>query len=291
MTLNEKINWANLLIAFGISYAILTNYREYKTLKKIYTAVNSPESVPSGKDVILINKIKNEVLDNIEKSDLFNKFGKQFVLDSIRNTSFKIVDTIDFLGSEEGYMTLACFLDISKIKNQIKNHLLDVPSGDNFIIIQRSTMRKPNAASSITHEIYHYLDKLIGGNKNYSEKSKLSRFIDTRVDNKESAIRKLSIILFEEMPDAKKMPMLEYTYKDVTIDREYFSSDVEIFARYKTLKHDMVKQGVLSDSNEKLTINKISEFLSQCDPDEKLRNFRFIFYLDLGKLDELDKIL
>ena len=53
----------------------------------------------------------------------------------------------------------------------------------------------------------------------------------------------------------------------------------------------MVKQGVLSDSNEKLTINKISEFLSQCDPDEKLRNFRFIFYLDLGKLDELDKIL
>jgi len=291
MTLNEKINWANLLIAFGISYAILTNYREYKTLKKIYTAVNSPTSIPSGEDAILIGRIKNEVLSDIEKSNLFNKFGKQFVLDSIRNTNFKIVDTIDFLESEEGYMTLACFLDISRIKNQIKNHLLNVPSGDNFIIIQRSTMTKPNIASTITHEIYHYLDKLIGDDNDYSRKSKLSRFIDTRVDDKEAAIRKLSIILFEELPDTKKMDILLDTYNDISNDRKYFSSDVEIFARYKTLKHDMVRQGVLSDSNEKLTIRKIAEFLSRCEPDEKLRNFRFIFYLDLGKLDELDKIL
>ncbi len=189
------------------------------------------------------------------------------------------------------YSILGFFIDIKQMKKKIKNYLLDVPSGDNFIIIQRSSMNRSDIASSISHEIYHYLDKLIGVDVDYSQKSNLSKFIDKRIVDKNSAIKKLSIILFGELPSKETMNLLEDIHKDVLINKDYFSEDEEIFARYKTLKDDMVSKHILSDINDKITLSKIVEFLSKCSTSERIGNFTFIFYLDLSKLDELDKIL
>jgi len=79
--INEKINWYNFLLAFGISYATVSNYQDYSVLKRLYNVINSPSSIPSNKDSVIINNIKIDVLNNIRNSNLFNKFGKQFVID------------------------------------------------------------------------------------------------------------------------------------------------------------------------------------------------------------------
>lgn len=156
-------------------------------------------------------------------------------------------------------------------------------------------MNKPNISSTITHEIYHYLDKLIGDeNVSYSEEAELNKFADIKVNNKEYAIKKLSALLFGKFPDNKDsdlMNVLEDVYRDIKNDKKYYTSSSEIFARYEALKYDMIKAKIIFDINDEITIEKLSKFIIQCSTEEKIDNYKFIFYLDLSKLHELDQLL
>src|SRR5574343_282033 len=113
--IDEKIKWYNLLLALGIVYNSVMNYKEYSYLQSIYTAINSPQSIPNADDQKRMNEIRIGIIDEIEKSNLFNRFDKKFVIDSIKNIDFRIVDDLNFSPSySKGSETVACYINLEK---------------------------------------------------------------------------------------------------------------------------------------------------------------------------------
>lgn len=291
--LNEKIDWKNFIIALGLSVISISNYKEYTNLKRLYSVVNSPSNSPSGLDKELIDAVRRNVLLDIESSDLFNRFNKKFVLDSIKNMSFRIVDTIDFAGK---LSSAACYIDISSLKKPLKNIFLDVPKGDNFIIIERKTMNDPEVVSIITHEIYHYLDHLLGKKYSYSEEVRLDTVIDKRIKDKKWGMNKIALLIFGKTfeqcvkLDSKSVEVFGDLYDESIQNYDYYTSSSELFARYKTVKYEMVRLGIIKDMNEKLTIEKVSTLLIE-HLDTDRRRLIIFFYLDMNKLDKIDNLL
>lgn len=288
--INEKISWKNILLAFGITAVGVINYREYNILKKIYKAVNSEQSIPSKSDSVIIEKIRSEAIEKIQKSNLFNKFNKKFIIDSISVIDIRVVDSIDFTRESSG-----CYINIKKVKELKKNILLDVPSKDNFIIIERSALNSKIAAETISHEIYHYFDKLLGSNDvKYSNNINLDKFTDKKVSDYKYSIGKIEAFIGSP-PDSSNINryklLLDEIYKQIKSDKEYYTNPNEMFSRYKTLKDDMIRLGIIKDINSKVTIEEIATLFDKYSVSDRLNVLPYIFYLDLSKLEELDKVL
>lgn len=289
--IDEKISWQNLLIALGITAVSIMNYREYNTLKKIYRDVNSEKSIPSKSDSAIIEKIRSEVIEKIRTSNLFNKFNKNFILDSISKVDFRVVDSIDFIRDLNG-----CYINLKRMKDLKKNILLDVPSKDNFIVIERSVLNQKDAYETIAHEIYHYFDQLLGKDEyKYSHEIKLDTFIDKNIDNnKEYCLKKISILIGTPVDEKDKKEynsLLDELYKYLKSEKDYYSNTSEIFVRYKVLKDDMIRLGIIDNVNSKITINEIGALLDKYSFSDRLDILPYVFYLDLSKLEELDKVI
>lgn len=157
---NEKIKWSNLLFALGLAYIGISKYGEYNKIKDIYGVVNSNESTPTSNEAIWIEKIRSEVIEQIKVSNLFKKFDKEYIIDSIQNINFRIVD--DQIPFSKG--ARACYIYIKPLKGKYTYLLQDqIPSGENFIIINRKSMKDSNYTEVVVHEIYHYFDRLLTG--------------------------------------------------------------------------------------------------------------------------------
>lgn len=288
--IDEKISWQNLIIALGITAFSVVNYREYNTLKKIYKAVNSEQSIPSKSDSLIIEKIRLEVIEKIRTSNIFNKFNKSFILDSISKVDFRVVESIDFTRESNG-----CYINLKRMKDLRKNVLLDVPSKDNFIVIERRVLSKKNAYSTISHEIYHYFDKLLGKDDyKYSHDIKLDTFIDKNLENKKYCLKKISGLIGAPVEEKDKKAhnlLLDELYKALKSEKNYYNNTSEIFVRYKTLKDDMIRLGIINNVNSKITATEILILLDKYTFLDRLDILPYLFYLDLSRLEELDKVI
>ncbi len=288
--IDEKITWQSLLLTLGITAFSVINYREYNTLKKIYKSVNSEKSIPTKSDSVIIEKIRSEVIEKIRNSNIFNKFNKSFILDSISKVDFRIVDSIDFIREE----VKGCYINLKRMKDLKKNIFLDVPSKDNYIILQRSSLYKEYISETISHEIYHYFDKLLGNEDKYSEEIKLNKYTDPNVGDKKYAISKIENIIGtpkKREDDKEYYVILNELYRLLISEKNYYTKNSEIFARYKTLKDDMVKMGVIKNINSKVSIDEIMLLLKKYNSSQRLDILSYLFYLDLSKIEDLDKVI
>ena len=108
MEVNEKIKWTPLLLSIGMSYIGIQKWSDYKHIKSIYDVVNSKESIPNKEDKKFVDKIRQDVISNINTSNLFNKFDKKYIIDSMRTIEIRIVDSIIPFSKN----SLACYLYI-----------------------------------------------------------------------------------------------------------------------------------------------------------------------------------
>lgn len=290
--INEKISWHSLLtLLFGTTSLFLAGIytaKEYQELKNIYAVVNSEKSSPNREEDRIIEQIRANILRNIKKSNLFNKFDKEFIIDSIATVKFKIVDTIP---GENTSSVLGAYIHLKAGKNKL-GMFLDAPAEDNIIIITRDAIRSSGISRTITHEIYHYFDKLLADdNSEYSSKQKISRFIDTKILDEEYAFNKASFVIGVKV-HSDLASVIKQLVKSLVTDRRYYQSNSELFARFKAFKHDLLESGLIEDINQKIS----KEFFEQFKGDNEvlrsvvLDNIQFLMFVDLDKLEELDSL-
>ena len=90
--INEKIYWQEFLLALGLLYVGTKTFKDYKHVEKIFTVINSSSSIPSKSESLKLEQIRSEVIKNIKESDIFNRFDKPFIIDSISNIEFKVIE-------------------------------------------------------------------------------------------------------------------------------------------------------------------------------------------------------
>lgn len=293
---NEKIKWSNLLFALGLAYIGISKYGEYNKIKDIYQVVNSKESIPTNDESKWIEKIRTEAIDQIKSSNLFNKFDKKYIIDSIQSINFKVVDKeIPFSKNAK-----ACYVYIKPLKSKYTYLFKDqIPSGENFIIVNRQFMKESDYSEVIVHEIYHYFDRLLTGNgEMYSEENKISQFIDKNLDDESYTKKKIMTLMLFKTKNSKIYnkesqlinEIVDDLYNEYMDNKKYFASEAELFARYKTLKHQMVKGGYISSINEPTSIENIAQYLFDLDAYNRSGQLFVLVSLDLSKLKELDKL-
>lgn len=289
-SINEKIKFSDFLLALGFTYISISNYNKFDQIKNIYNVANSDESKPNYKESKWIDSVKQEVIEEIQTSKLFNKFDKKYIIDSIRTINFRIVDSIIPFAKE----AKACYVHIKPLKNKYKYLLKSqIPSFDNFIIINRSDMNDPSYSASLVHEIYHYFDYLLGDGEDYSNTNKIRKFIDKNIDDREylkEKILRLTMIDPEKNKKEKNLikSIINFIYYDFMDNKSYYTSNDELFARYKTVKFKMIKRGIIT-KDETIGIESIAKYLALSN--NRIQDIIPFIALDLNKLDELDKLL
>lgn len=299
--LDEKISWNKFLLSLLIGYIGYGNvskyYNEYKHNKEVhylYNVVNSNTNYPTGKEKEIIEVTREKVIDQIKQSKLFVKFGKSYIVDSIKTATIKIVDTnIDIIGEDvaAAYIYLEPFTKGLQSFDKFK----DIQSTkSNIILINRSSLEYNDLASMLTHEIYHYVDRLYDSTY-MSKKLDLSKFKDNKLNDKEHLMKKLALLKFhipynkidnDELKDVLSKFVDLYNKEDF----EYLTKSEEIFARLNTLKGNMIESGIINSYNDKLTKLNVIEFALK-KKTLTMEDFDILLILDLDKISELDELI
>lgn len=291
MVVNEKISWKQLLIALVVcklTTSTIKTYKDYSYYNNLLTIINSDKSIPNSKELAKVNAVRLEVIENIKNSNKFDKFNKSFIIDSIRNIKFKFVDTIDF--ASDG--TVGCYINLEPISKKYYKNLLPNISDNNFIIIDRRLIDKPYIAEIISHEIYHYFDKLSGNeDKYYSEINKVDDIIDKKAINDEKySCNKMSLIMtgykYDLLSPELKTDILSMI-KTLNKDKDYYSSNKELFARWKSFKGKLLKDKLINNINDIVTLSDIIKAFQRSDYIED-QFLSMIFFIDLKRVENIN---
>jgi len=297
--LNEKVSVKDIVLYFAILYGIngvnnlvfdlIRNYNLNKEVNKIYSIVNSPINLLEDENKILIEKLKKDIILQVKNSNLFDKFGKNYILDSLENITIKIANPTGKLINEN---TAAVFIKLGDIEKMMKNKFLfkfsdNHSTKSNVIIINERYINDKQLPEMLTHEIYHYVDALLSSNNNYiSSELKLSKFVDKNLDDKNYSVRKLTSILSSKPDNIQIQDIISKLTSSILEDDKYLSSDEEIFTRWKTLKTKMIKNGYIEDMKTKINKNILLDYLSRNKPN--YIDIEILLILDFDKIEELD---
>lgn len=298
--LDEKINWNKFLLSLLIGYIGYSNvskyYKDYKYNKEIhylYDVINSTSNYPTGEEKKIIEDTREKIIDQVKQSKLFNKFGKPSIIDSIKTATIKIADiNIDLIGDEVAASYI--YLEPFTKKIQALDKFKDIKSTkSNVILVNRKFLESNELAGMLTHEIYHYIDRLYDS-AYISKKLDLSRFKDDKLNDKEYLKRKLAVLKFGLPYDKIKDTELKNSFTDLVNlynqeDFDYLTKSEEVFARLKSLKMSMVDAGILDNYNDKLTKSNIIEFA--LDSKLNLQDFDLLMIIDLDRISELDDLI
>ncbi len=297
---NEKISWKNLLIALSVCFIGDIQIKNYKAIKSVYNDVTN-SVLPTKSENDTINKIREDIINIIKSDNTFLKFNRPYILDSLKTIQFKIIDKID-IGQDDD-IAAACFLDIKSAK---KSWLYDFISKDNsisrdnFIIISRESMKDKILADYIVHEMYHFLDKLLGDDEHHlSNDINSKNIIDKKVlTDKKWALDKLSMISttykYDDLtPELKNL--ISQKYDNIMSRKKYLASESELFARWKTYKHNLVKNGFISNINQKITPDIMVKSFDIYDKDYKTKdlnlmahNTDLLFFIDIKNVEKFN---
>jgi len=288
--INEKIYWQEFLLALGLLYVGTKTFKDYKHVEKIFTVINSSSSIPSKSESLKLEQIRSEVIKNIKESDIFNRFDKPFIIDSISNIEFKVIDK-DIIDRPNG-VAVGVYISLSKMKSKWKYKYLDKPKSDNFILILRSQMDSPDLSETVVHEIYHYFDNLSGNSD--IEYSKNKTIVDEKslndieyVYDKITSLMSRTGIKYLELPTD-----LKYKVKSLCqcllSEKEYLGSNSEIFARWWAFKSILLRDGIIDNINKKMTGDEITKIVQN---NRKYKNEHFLsmlVFLDLDKVQDIE---
>lgn len=315
--IDEKLNWKNFLLWLGLgtsAYIATPKIKDAIHVNSIYKSIINNGKATS-QEAKLLEPIRHNLIEKIKKSNKFNKFNKQWVIDSMININFRIYDSSESnVLSSASKETKAVFIQLGEFtrKNKILNRFVESPTDENLIIIRRSYINDVDLDMIIYHELYHYLDKLYGDDKqSYSDKIKTEDFLDKKVPkDMDYTIKKfLLFIITDKVKDYKKAihlnpndDLISYIgIKDVFIDAakdyikdldfKYLSDSRELFARWNTLKMDLLSSGVIDNINDTVSLDDIGKYLNDknVSKERKFIAYDILLQLDLNKIDELQK--
>jgi hypothetical protein len=214
-----------------------------------------------------------------------------WIIDSISVINFKLVDSV--ITFQKG--ADACYINIKPIKTYFNSLLpLQIPNEDNFIIIRRKSMVDSSYRSVVVHEIYHYYDRLLTGGeeKHYSNLINMSNFLDKNISNEGYIKNKImSLMLFVNVNDESELRVVDEIYNHYTLNKSYYQLDSELFARYKTLKHVMLKSGFIRNIDQTIGIKELSNYVYSLSNYDRVSEVFFLISIDLIKLKELDELV
>jgi hypothetical protein len=251
--INEKVTWKELLIGLGVFLGtkyIIKDYKNYTFLNSLYNIANS-----ELKDDSLSLEVKQRIINDVKESDLFAKYGKDYMLDSLQKATIIITDKDIFDESNGFYIHLPNILENFKIINLLTFH--KKPSSDNIIFIHNKTLEDKSFDGVLTHELYHYVDRLL---ENRNE----ALFTNYDSINQVELEKKLNRIIDKDVLGImKKINLDKDIINDLLDNKEYFTSNKEIFARVNTLRSNMKKEGIIKNINEELNDDIIRSYINE----------------------------
>ena len=289
---DEKMTWKQFLVGLSI-YVGTTHIMKDVKLYNMYHQINSPASNPKEEEIGLIESIREKVISNVQSSDLFNKFGKKYVIDSLKKVAFKVVNSRDYYSNIDK-ISMACYINLPSFKaTSIESPLLSEPSMDNLIVINRDFIKKDDYPQILTHEIYHYLDKLLAknGSRYLSNEIDMSQFIDLKIKDKDYAIKKFLLINCFDIKNHPNDIIYQYGndwYKMKKDEISYYGSDVELFARWKTFRTKLIEMRYTKDGKS-ITLDDISNYIISKSTDGD--DIELLYIINLSKIDEIENII
>lgn len=278
--IDEKVKWTNYLLAIGLSFIIMNNVKDFNDIRSVYNTINNEKSIPNEKDQAIIDSIRQDVIEIVTLSNKFKKFGKQSIIDSLR--TIKILTPPDEMAKSRGV-----FINLGNNKNPFVKMLLDEPSGgDNFIMIDRSILHNPDSANVVSHELYHYLNKLYVDND-----IKITQpILDKKIKDESYGCGKLAALLGKDYKklDEEKKGLVYDMYSEIMAEKRYYMSDVEMFARWLTFKQGLLNYGIIKDINQKVKLIDVVRDLTIKDNYNIEDDLIVVFCLDLKKMGEIE---
>lgn len=285
---NEGIisNFGAFILAAMLGYGSMKVYRDTKFLKEIYDEVNDPMNMPNKVESNQIEDIRKNVIETIKSSDRFDKFGKDFIIDSLETIEFRFSDDDILINSSIGV-----FINISGFKQYFTSRFLDVPKNENFILFMRDQLYDKNIEQLILHEMYHYFDHLL---KDYTKTIKLDTLYDKRfiVDEKYSYDKIRNLLNFS--PDEEMDKNFKKYAKFIFDNKNYLKSSSEVFARWNSMKYKMIKLNIIDSFNDDVTLDDINELLTSSPfPSDNYEYIDFLLFISLNdeNIKKLNEIL
>lgn len=300
--INEKITFKDVLFYVGLSaiifgqpvYKLYNGAKNFYEVKKIYNIVNSTENYPTGEEKIFIDSVRSDIISQVKSSNLFSKVNKGYILDSLKNVTIKIVEPTGNLVVSKN--SAAVFIKLGDFEELVKGNFLfkhfDMHSSKkNVILINRNHINDKDLSEIITHEIYHYVDVLLGSNKELSTTLGLSKFVDNKIIDDENYLTYKATLMFGMGKTLSAyMKSLIKDLSIMTVDNiSYLSKDEEIFARWKTFKGKLVKMGYVDSLETPITSLEVSKYVK--DNDISLMDLDILLTLDWSKMEELDNLI
>jgi len=312
--LNEKneveVTWKQLIVGLAIAIGI-NHYFGKKTLphmtgKEIDATINDINNQPSKSESAFIEKIRAELIKDIETTNNIDSIKKQKVISIVKDIKFVCVDskTMEIIGENEG--TMACYFRHFNEKMQLVT----------AIIIDEKKLSSFAAPHIIIHELRHLVDDILGGDEfdsqDYSELTNIVDILDKdivlgtpegkkrlqeKIDFYSRKLVELAVdVKYEDVHDEegkKVFKEAEDDFKnqfsgmfDDKKDTKYLTSPAEVYVRFHGLKKWMIKNGYLKDMNDKITQEKIIQVLNNKNLVRDINKynldfFEFLFYLDV----------
>lgn len=295
----STISFRHLLPALGIiaisRYADVKLYRE---VKKIMDVVNSTQSDPLQREQQFIDSIKKEFTAKVKMEKLFSETQKEWIIDSLKTIQFKVIDS----GLLDETNARACFINLHYLKEKVKGRKLvalaldDFPNNSNFIILKRSYITTdPTYKRSVIHELSHYYHDLIKGA--VMEVPNMSDYVDKRISDDLYMQKKIRSLfgINGDIEDKKKSEIVKLLVRSILAElrknEEYLTSEDELYARFKTLKHHMHQQGFIKDMKQPVTKDDVMLFIESTydylPSDNFVEHAAILVYLDLDKIDQI----
>jgi hypothetical protein len=309
--LTEKITWKDLLLWSTLLIGgkqIIKTGQQYNTLNKLYTQINSPESNPTKLESSKINQIREKLINQISNSQDFEKFGKKNLIDSLKVIEFKVVDSLNYIRNVSPGSN-ACFINLGIIKQKTRKEikwLVNEPSQNNLIVIRKDILREQTPELTIIHELYHYLDKIT------KVKYQFEEFIDTNINRNKLnyTTNKYAILVRKSMReyntnekienfklydnDGQKVdiyPLCKEKIDHYIKNKNYFSSTDEVFARWLTLKTDMIQLGIIKNNQDIITLGEVETYLDKCNEENTEQCYNILLILNWEKLIEFQEYI
>lgn len=299
----EKIDfkkWKYYVMGISLYAAIASypNFRKAIGMKSridditMHNMINDIESEATSKQKILIDDIKKSIIEEVISNNKLDNNEKEKVVNAIEK--IKIVMTsnknINLISSKEGSVAFYMnYIDIDKIQKKI-------------IMVSEDS-----STLSITHEIYHLIDDILGNNtSNYSEITEIINILDKDIVMKNSVgIKKLEtkidFFIEESLKQIKKDSINQNKHlsdeeikirvgklKKIIIedikgiiysDKEYITSPSEIYVRFRGLKRWLLKEKFINNINEDITKKTIIDIF---------RNTKLFNNLEKGEIDHFE---
>lgn len=295
--IDEKIKFWDVALYLSLLYTSYNTVSNFREINKLYTIVNSASYNGTPDQKHQIDSLKKNIIEQIKISPKYNKDIKSYILDSLQNITIKFADPTgkNILKATTG----ALYMNLSIFKKHLDKNIIystfniSKTSKENIIIVNKLYENDSDLANMLIHEIYHYVDALLGQKNNLSKELNLSQFIDQNIkdDNENYISRKYAAIFGKKFNEiSPKSQELFKELSNTTIDMiKYLKSPEELFVRWKTFKSYMVQKGYIKDMNSPVNTDLLMTYISNIKH-QNSQDLEFLLIIDWDKIEELDNV-